>query len=81
MNLGSYGPTEPNLWLVSKITTRTWDDCRCTSERKSRTLTYDDLVDLLIELAPERENDSNMERFPNNANKGGGKGGAVTCVL
>ena len=63
MNVGSYGPTEPHPWLVSKIPTCTWDDCRTTSERKSRTHTYDDLVDLLIELALERENDSHMEKF------------------
>ena len=63
MNVGSYGPTEPHLWLGSKIPTRTWDDCCNTSERKSRTHTYDDLVDLLIELALERENDSHMEQF------------------
>ena len=63
MNVGSYGPTEPHLWLVSKIPTRTWDDCRTTSERKSRTHTYDDLVDLLIELALERENDFHMEKL------------------
>ena len=61
MNVGSYGPIEPDLWLVSKIPTRALDDCRSTSERKSRTHTYDDLVDLLIELALERENDSHME--------------------
>ena len=30
---------------------------------KSRTHTYDDLVDLLIKLALERENDSHMEKF------------------
>ena len=63
MNVGSYGPTEPHLWLVSKIPTRTWDDCRSTSERKSRTHTYDDIVDLLIELALQRKNDSHMEKF------------------
>ena len=63
MNVGSYGPTDPHLWLVSKIPTRMWDECRTTSERKSRTHTYDDLVDLLIELALERENDSHMEKF------------------
>ena len=55
--------TEPHLWLMSKIPTRTWDDCRATSERKGRTHSYDDLVDLLIELALERENDSHMEKF------------------
>ena len=63
MNVGSYGATEPHLWLMSKIPQHTWDDCRATSERKSRTHSYDELVDLLIELALERENDSHMERF------------------
>ena len=63
MNVGSYGSTGPHLWLVSKIPTRTWDNCRTTSERKSRTHTYNDLVDLLIKLALERENDSHMEKF------------------
>ena len=63
MNVGSYGATEPHLWLMSKIPTRTWDDCRATSERKSRTRTCDDLVDLLIELALEMGNDSHMEKF------------------
>ena len=65
MNVGSYKPTEPHLWLVSKIPTRMWHDCRSTSERKRRTHTYDDLVDLLIELALERENDSGMVQFLN----------------
>ena len=59
--VGSYGATEPHLWLMSKIPQRTWDDCRATSERKSRTNPYHELVDLLIELALERENDSHME--------------------
>ena len=65
MNVGSYGASEPHLWLMSKIPTRTWDDCRATSERKSRTQSYDDLVELLIELTLERENDSHMEEFLN----------------
>ena len=63
MNVGSYGATEPHLWLMSKIPQRAWDDCRSTSERKSRTHSYDELVDLLIELALEREDDSHMEKF------------------
>ena len=53
VNMGSYRAEEPHLWLMSKISARTWDDCRTTSERKSRSRTYDDLVDLLIELALE----------------------------
>ena len=63
MNVGSYGATEPHPWLMSKIRARTWDDCHTTSERKSRTHTYDHLVDLLIELALESQNYSHMEKF------------------
>ena len=63
MNVGFYGATEPHLWLMSKFPARTWHDCRTTSERQSWTHTYDDLVDLLIELAFERGNDSHMEKF------------------
>ena len=75
MNVRSYGATEPHLWLMSKIPQRTCDDCRSTSERKSRTHSYDELVDLLIELALERENDSDMEKFPK---KHLGRGGTPT---
>ena len=39
MIVGSYGATEPHLWLMKKIPASTWDDCRSTSERKSRTHT------------------------------------------
>ena len=63
MNAGSYGATEPHLWLMSKIPQCTFNDCRATSERNSRTHSYDELVDLLIELALERENDTHMEKF------------------
>ena len=63
MNVGSYGATEPHLWLMSKIPARTWHDCCTTSERISRTPTYDELVDLLIKLALERENDSHIGKF------------------
>ena len=63
MNPSSYGPTEPHLWLVGRILMRTWDDCRETSERKARRHSYDDLVDRLIELAMERENHSNMDKY------------------
>ena len=62
-NMGSYGPIEPHLWLVGKIPVHTLEDCRCTSERKRRTHADNDVVDLLIVLALQRENDSHMERF------------------
>ena len=75
MNVGSYGATEPHLWLMSWIPLRTWDDCRTTSERRSQTHTYDDLVDLLIKPALERENDSHMEKF---LKKHLGRGGTPT---
>ena len=63
MNPSSYGPTESHLWLVGRIPTRTWENCREASERKYRTRSYDDLVDLLIELAMEREDDSHMNKY------------------
>ena len=62
MNPSSNGPTEPHLWLVRRIPTRTWENCRETSERKPRTHFCDHLVNLLIELAMERENDSHMDK-------------------
>ena len=70
MNPSSYGPTERNLWLVGKIPTRTWDNCRKTSERTARTHSYNDLVNLLIELAMERENDSHMDVSTQTSMKG-----------
>ena len=75
MNVGSYGATEPHLWLMSKIPQCTWDDCRATSERKSRTQSYDDLVDLLIKLPLEGKIDSHMEKF---LKKHLGRGGTPT---
>ena len=63
MNPVSYGPTRPHLWLLGKIPTRTWENCRETSERKSRMHSYDDLADLLIKLAMERENDPHMDKY------------------
>ena len=48
---------------MEKIPTRTWENCRRTSEWKSQTHSYDDLVHLLIELAMERENDSQMDKY------------------
>ena len=75
MNVGSYGATKPHLRLMSKIPQSTWHDCRATSERKSRTHSFDELVDLLIELALEKENDSHMEKF---LKKHLGRGGTPT---
>ena len=48
---------------MGRIPLRTWEDCRSTSERKRRTHAYDELVDLLIELALEMENDPHIENL------------------
>ena len=48
---GSYGSDELLFWLVAKILRDVWDDCRATAERTARTLTYEDLSILLLELA------------------------------
>ena len=36
INPSLYWPTDPHLWLAGKIPTRPWENCRETSERKSR---------------------------------------------
>ena len=60
MKVGSYGPTKPWLWRVGEIPHLTWEDCRSSSKTKQRTHTSDDPVDLLIQLALKRGNDSHM---------------------
>ena len=66
MNPTSFGAKEPYLWLVGSIPRKTWETCRETSERKSLKHSYDELVDLFIELAMERENDSQMDKYVRN---------------
>ena len=51
------------MWLDGNFPLRTWEVCRSSSKRKQRTHTYDDVVDLLLELALEREKDSHLETF------------------
>ena len=63
MNPTPYGPKESHLRLVGKITPKTWENCREMSEGKAPTNCHNDLVDLLIELAMERENDSHMHKY------------------
>ena len=63
MNPTSYGPIEPHIWLLWKRPPKTWEDYREMSERKARTHSYDDLIDVLIALAMERENDSHMDKY------------------
>ena len=63
MNPTSYGPTEPHLWFVPKIRPKAWENCKQRCERKDGTHSYDDLVDLLIESAMERENDPHLDKY------------------
>ena len=63
MNATSYSPTEPHLWLVGTRPPETWDNCGETSEKKSHTHSYGELIDLMSELAMKREKDPNMEKY------------------
>ena len=69
---GSYGSDELLFWLVAKIPTSVWDECRATAERKARTLTYEDLSVLLLELALEKESDQHLDAY----RPGGGGSGS-----
>ena len=79
MNVGSYAPPGPHLWLVGKIPLHTWEVCRSTSERKRHSRTYNGLVDPLMELALERENASQMGKFPNRHLGKGAKPPSRSC--
>ena len=69
---GSYGSDKLLFWLVAKIPRDVWDECRATAERKARTLTYDVLSVLLLELAPEKESGQHL----NDYRPGGGGSGS-----
>ena len=69
---GSYGSDKLLFWLVAKIPTSVWDECRSTAERKARTLTYEDLSVLLLELALEKESDQHLDAY----RPGGGGSGS-----
>ena len=70
---GSYGSDELLLWLV--IPRDVWDECRATAERKARTLTYDDLSVLLLEVALEKETSTSTPTAPEEATPGTMAGG------
>ena len=56
---------------MAKIPQDVWEDCRPTAERKARTLTYEDLSVLLLELALERESDQHLNAYrPGGGNTG-----------
>ena len=56
---------------MAKIPRDVWDECRATAERKGRTLTYEELSVLLLDLAVEKENDQHLNAY----HPGGGNAG------
>ena len=69
---GSYSSDDLLLWLVAKLPRELWDGCCSTAERKARSLRYEDLCVLLLELALEKEGDQHL----NNYRPGGGGSGS-----
>ena len=68
---GSYSSDDLLFCLVAKLPRELWDECRLTAERKARSLCYEDLCVLLLELALEKESDQHL----NNYRPGGGGSG------
>ena len=69
---GSYSSDDLLFWLVAKLPPELWDECRSTAERKARSLRYEDLCVLLLELALEKESDQHLNNYRPG---GGGSGG------
>ena len=69
---GSYSSDDLLFWLVAKLPRELWDECRSTAERKARSLRYEDLCVLLLELALEKESDQHLNSYRSG---GGGSGG------
>ena len=69
---GSYSSNDLLFWLVAKLPRELWDECRLTAERKARSLRYEDLCVLLLELALEKESDQHLNNYRPG---GGGSGG------
>ena len=72
MTPGSYSSDDLLFWLVAKLPQELWDECRSTAERKARSLRYEDLCALLLELALEKESDQHLNNYRPG---GGGSGG------
>ena len=69
---GSYSSDDLLFWLVAELPRELWDECRSTAERKARSLRYEDLCVLLLELALEKESDQHLNNYRPG---GGGSGG------
>ena len=64
---GSYSSDNLLFWLVG-------DECRSTAERKARSLRYEDLCVLLLELALEKESDQHLNNYRPGGGGSGGQG-------
>ena len=71
---GSYSSDDLLFWLVAKLPRELWDECRSTAERKARSLRYEDLCVLLLELALEKESDQHVKNYRPGAGGSGGHG-------
>ena len=69
---GSYSSDDLLFWLVAKLPRELWDECRSTAERKARSLRYEDLCVLVLELVLEKESDQHLNNYRPG---GGGSGG------
>ena len=69
---GSYSSNDLLFWLVAKLPRKLSDECRSTAQRKARSLRYEDLCVLLLELALEKESDQHLNNYRPG---GGGSGG------
>ena len=71
---GSYSSDDLLFWLVAKLPRELWDECRLTAERKARSLHYEDLCVLLLEMALEKESDQHLNNYRPGGGGSGGKG-------
>ena len=71
---GSYSGDDLLFWLVAKIPRDLWDECRAMAERKARTLTYEDLSVLVLELALEKESDQHLNAYRRGRGKSRNRG-------
>ena len=69
---GSYSSDDLLFWFVAKLPRELWDECRLVAERKARSLCYEDLCVLLLELVLEKESDQHLNNYRPG---GGGSGG------
>ena len=71
---GSYSSDDLLFWLCTKLPRELWDECRLTAERKARSLRYEDLCLLLLEMALEKESDQHLNNYRPGGGGSGGKG-------